>query len=157
MKHAAHAARCHTMVTDPIRATHENFDRAAEARGPSDQSFGWLFTGIFLLVGLWPLLHGNRIRPWSLVVSGTILLITLLRPSLLHFPNRLWTRFGVLLTRLITPFVTGLLFFLIFTPMAVVLRWMGKDLLTLARDPNTSTYWVLRNRSADESKMTDQF
>jgi hypothetical protein len=140
-----------------MSTTHEDFARKIQARGPSDRSFGWLFTAVFLFFGLWPLYHGNACRPWCLALSGAFLLITLVRPSLLNGPNRIWTRCGVLLGRLVNPIITGLLFYLVFTPLAVILRWRGKDLLALSLDPAATSYWIPRHPSGNESSMTDQF
>jgi hypothetical protein len=85
-----------------------------------------------------------------------MLLVTLIRPSLLRLPNRAWTGLGLLLGKVVNPIVTGLLFYLIFTPVALVLRWMGKDLLGLRREPAAKTYWRLR-AAEDLSDMNNQF
>lgn len=105
-----------------MSATHEDFGRETNRRGPSNRSFGLVFTAAFLFFGLWPLRHGRPIRPWSLALSGTILVITFVRPSLLAVPNRIWTTCCILLGKVINPIVTGVLFYLVFTPAAAVLR-----------------------------------
>ena len=140
-----------------MSATHEDFGREIHRRGPSNRNFGLVFTAAFLLLGLWPLRHGRPIRPWGLALGGAILLITILRPSLLQVPNRIWTRCGILLGKVVNPIVTGLLFYLVFTPVAVVLRWMGKDVLCLSIDRDAKTYWVPRTASEQRSDMTNQF
>jgi hypothetical protein len=138
-------------------ATHEDFGRELAHRGPSDRNFGWVFTLAFLFFGLWPLHHRQPIRPVFLILSGGFLLVTLLRPKLLHPANRLWTQLGILLGKVISPVFTGLLFYVVFTPAALILRWMGKDLLNLAPDPNAPTYWIARSPSQDDSGMVNQF
>jgi len=135
---------------------HENFNRDAHGQGPSDRNFGWVFTAVFLLFGLWPRLHGRPIRPVWLALSGAVLLVTLIRPSLLHPANVLWTGLGRLLGKVMNPVVTGLLFFTVFTPAALILRWRRKDLLALTRDPEAETYWVTRTES-ETSSMLNQF
>jgi len=140
-----------------MSATPEDYEREIHGRGPSDRNFGWVFTAGFLFLGLWPLRHRGPVRLWCLALSGAFLLVTLARPTLLHAPNRLWTKFGILLGRVVNPVVTGLLFYLVFTPTAGVLRWMGKDLLRLARDQNAPTYWIQRNAAEDLSDMRNQF
>jgi hypothetical protein len=140
-----------------MSATHEDFTRGLPHRGPTDRNFGWVFTIAFSFFGLWPLRHGRPIRPALLALSGAILLITLLRPSLLHWPNVVWTRIGVLLGKVVSPVVTALLFYLVFTPAAFVLRRMGKDVLHLKTEPQAATYWIARNPQQEETAMVNQF
>jgi hypothetical protein len=140
-----------------MSATHEDFGRKTDRRGPSNRGFGLVFTAAFLFFGLWPLRRSLPIRPWALVLSGAILVITVARPSLLAVPNRIWTTCGMLLGKVFNPIVTGLLFGLVFTPAAAVLRWMGKDILCLAIDRDAKTYWVPRSASEQRSDMTNQF
>lgn len=124
--------------------THEHLTTEDTASGPSDRSFGWVFTIFFCLAGAWPMLYHEPARRWALVISAVFALVTLLRPALLHPANRLWTRFGLLLGKLTNPIVTGLLFFLVVTPIGLLLRLAGKDLLRLRRDPDASSYWIER-------------
>jgi hypothetical protein len=138
-------------------STHEDFKREIALTGPSDRSFGLVFTIAFLMFGLLPLRHGRQVRVWWLVLSVAMLMVTLARPSILHHPNLIWTRCGKLLGRIVNPVMTALLFYLVFTPAAVILRLMGKDLLGLAIDPQAVTYWSQRGQSGPESSMTNQF
>ena len=140
-----------------MSTTHEDFKREIETRGPSDRSFGWLFSAVFILFGLWPLLHGNAARVWCLAVGGVISLVALFRPSLLHQPNLIWARAGILLGRLVNPVITGIMFYLVFTPFAMFLRLRNKDLLNLRFDSDAKSYWVPHRESEYESRMTDQF
>ena len=123
---------------------HENFSREDSTRGSSDRSFGLVFSGFFALVALLPLLRGRPFRPWALAVSGAFLLVTLIRPRLLHPLNRLWTRLAVLISKVTNPIMTGLMFYVLFTPVAWVLRLMGKDLLRLKAEPAAKTFWIPR-------------
>jgi hypothetical protein len=84
------------------------------------------------------------VRSWALIVSAVFLALTLIRPSLLHPANRLWTRFGLLLSKVTNPIFTGLLFFLVITPVGLFMRLTGKDFLRLRRDLSASTYWIER-------------
>jgi hypothetical protein len=140
-----------------MSATHEQFDSKIDRRHPSDRNFGFVFTAVFLFFGLWPLRHARPIRPWCLALSAALLLVTLFRPSLLHLPNRAWTGLGLSLGKVVNPIVIGLLFYLVFTPIALALRWMGKDLLHLRRNPAAKTYWLTRDATENLSNMTNQF
>ena len=123
--------------------THEDFDRAHVASGSSDRGFGFVFTGFFLLVGLWPLVHKRPIRLWAVCVGAVFLLIALIAPKLLHGLNLLWARFGLLLSKITNPIVTTLMFHVVFTPAAFLLRLAGKDPLRIRGDA-VSSYWLER-------------
>lgn len=135
--------------------THEDFGREAGRQGPSDRNFGLVMAAAFLVIGLLPLRHHNPVRGWSLILSAAVFLISLARPAWLHLANRIWTKIGLLLGKVLNPVVTALLFFLVFTPAAMILRRMGKDLLALRFDRDAGTYW--NERSASPSSMADQF
>jgi hypothetical protein len=129
-------------MTDEI---HENFSREDSTQGSSDRSFGWVFTGFFAILAFLPLLRGKPFRPWALAVSGAILLLTLIRPRLLHPLNILWARLALLISKVTNPIMTGLMFYVLFTPVAIVLRLMGKDLLRLKAEPAENTFWIPRD------------
>jgi hypothetical protein len=139
-------------------STHEDLHRQLDVKGGSDRSFGWVFICFFLIVGLSPLRHHQPIRLWALAVSGVFLVPTLIKPKVLHPLNVLWTRLGVLLGRVVAPIVLSLLFFLVVTPMACVMRLMGKRPLQLHMDPGVASYWIHRQPPgpAPES-MINQF
>lgn len=136
--------------------THEDFGRGALGAGTPDRNFGLVFSAAFAFFGLWPLRHGQPIRPWLLAISGATLMIALVWPSLLHPANQVWTMLGFLLGKVVNPIVMALLFYLVFTPGAIVMRIMGKDPLRLAAGREAESYWI--PRSADEtSDMNNQF
>jgi hypothetical protein len=136
----------------------ESFDREEPVKGSSNRSFGLVFTALFLIIGLAPLLHGRGPRYWSLVISAAFLAVTLIRPDLLQPLNTLWTKFGLLLHKIVNPIVMGLLFFLILTPFGTALRLMGKDPLSRRFDPAASSYWIPRQPPGPPpGTMTQQF
>ena len=138
--------------------THERFERKAAADPPSERSFAWVFTAFFAALALWPAWRGRPVRWWALGVAVLVFLAGMLRPSVLRIPNLIWFRFGSLLNRIISPVVTSLLFFLVFTPMALILRMAGKDLLRLRRDPEAASYWIERDPPGPPPEsMVEQF
>ena len=125
--------------------THEDFNRHLETRGSSDRTFGFVI-GIFLtLFALAPLRAHHGIRSWLLAPAILVMGIAVFRPQWLRLFNRLWTRLGLLLGRVVTPIVTGLLFFVVVTPIAFLLRRFGKDPLRLAPDRQAASYWIKRD------------
>ncbi len=139
-------------------STHEDFSRQEHVRGPSDRSFGWVFTIFFALVGGWPAWHGRPVRAWALALSAAFALVTVARPALLGPANRLWMRFGLLLSRIVNPIVTAVFFYVVITPVGLLLRLSGKDPLRLRRDPAASSYWIERRPPGPEpDTMSHQF
>lgn len=124
---------------------HEDFGREAKVEGSSDRSFGAVFAAVFAIVGLWPLTGGGGVRIWSLGIAAAFALAALARPGLLAPLNRLWMRFGLLLHRVVSPLVMGMLFYLTVTPTGMLMRALGKDPLRLRRDPGAQSYWIERD------------
>ena len=84
-------------------------------------------------------------RWWAAGVSAVFLLITFTAPSILHPLNVVWTRLGLLIGKITNPIVTGLMFYLIFTPAALLMKALGKDLLNLKYDRTSKSYWIVRD------------
>ena len=137
---------------------HEDFHRTEEVAAGSERGFGLVFFVFFVIVGVWPLLSGGAPRPWSLGMAVAFLLVALIRPGLLSPLNRLWFLFGLLLHKIVTPIVMGLIFFLTVTPTGLIMRLMGKDLLHRRLDPKAKTYWIERQPPGpDPQSMRNQF
>ena len=120
----------------------------------SNRSFGIVFFIVFFLISLYPLLDDGYIRLWSLIISIIFLCLGLVNSNLLNPLNRLWFKFGLILGRIISPIIMGLIFFLVVTPIGVFMRLLKKDLLNLKMSKN-STYWI--KKSGPKSKMKNQF
>ena len=138
--------------------THETFESGLPAPPPSERSFAWVFTVFFLAVGLWPMRHRGSLRWWAVATAAAVFLIGLFRPSLLRIPNLIWFRFGNFLGRIVSPIAMSLLFYIVFTPIALMARLTGKDLLHLKRDPRSSSYWINREPPGPlPESMKEQF
>ena len=116
-------------------------------------TFGILFFIFFFIIGLYPLVSGGVIRIWSVVLSLVFLIITIIRPNLLTFLNRSWIQFGILLGKIISPIVMGLVFFFVGTPSGIIVRILKKDVMSLKR--GASSYWI--NREDKLQSMKKQF
>ena len=123
---------------------HESYDRREDVKGSSNRSFGVVFAIVFALIGLLPLLVGGGVRVWSLAVCALFLVCALVFPSVLAPLNRLWLRFGLLLHKIVSPLVLGIMFYLVITPIGLLLRSFGKDPLRVAFDKQASSYWIER-------------
>ena len=118
----------------------------------SNRSFGLLFFVVFLIVSLWPLTSVDSIRIWSAIISAVFLILGLINSRLLTPLNMLWFKFGMILGAIISPIVMGIIFFLVVTPIGLILRIMGKDLLNKKYDKEKETYWIKRDTSIGTMK-----
>lgn len=143
------------------KGVHHEFGAGAghgPVEGSSDRSFGLVFAAVFGLIGLYNLWHWGRAWPWLALIAAAFLAIALIRPAVLAPLNRVWMKLGLLLGAIVNPLVLGLLFFLVFTPMALLARLVGKDFLKLKRQPDAQSYWIAREPPGPEAaSMKDQF
>ena len=79
----------------------------------SNRSFGIIFFAVFLLIALYPLILGFEIRIWSILISLIFLILGLLNSNILTPLNKIWFKFGIVLGKIITPIVMGIIFFLV--------------------------------------------
>ena len=120
----------------------------------SNKSFGIVFFIVFLLIAIYPLINNDELRIWSLVVSIIFLILGLINSKVLTPLNKLWFKFGLLLGKVVSPLIMGIIFFLVVTPTALIMRIIGKDLLNL-RFNNKKSYWI--EKTGPKSKMKNQF
>ena len=124
----------------------------------SDRSFGLVMAGACAVIGLLPLLHSKAPHWWLFGVAVALIAVAFIRPYTLHPINRAWLAIGRLLHRIMSPLVMGAVFFVCVTPIAWVMRLQGKDLLSLSRRPDLSSYWIPRDPSPPASEsMRQQF
>ena len=121
----------------------------------SNRNFGLVFFIACLVVSLWPLIYGEPIRIWLVIISMVFLILGLMNSKLLTPLNKLWFKFGMILGAIVAPIVMGFIFFLVVTPIGLVMRIMGKDLLNKKYDKKKNTYWI--NRYKNMSSMKKQF
>ena len=120
----------------------------------SNRSFGIVFFVVFLIISLWPLLNSDEIRIWSLIVSIIFLTLGLINSKALTPLNKLWFKFGIFLGNIVSPIVMGIIYFAVVTPIALLLKVINKDVLSLKKTKNGS-YW--KNKEKYNSSMRNQF
>ena len=120
----------------------------------SNKSFGIVFFIVFIIISLYPLLNQEDIRIWSLVIAFIFFILALLNSKILTPLNKIWTRFGLFLGNLISPIVMGIIFFFVVTPIGLLMRLFGKDVLNLKKN-KFSTYWI--KKTDQKSRMEKQF
>ena len=122
---------------------------------PSEKSFGVVFSIVFLIVALYPLINFESLRIWALVVSIIFFLLAFLAPKILVLPNKLWFKFGLLIGSIVAPIVMAFVYFVTVLPTGLIMRLLGKDLLKQKLDKNAKSYWV--KRSEPMGSMKNQF
>ena len=121
----------------------------------SNKSFGLLFFVVFLIIGLWPLKNGESLNYYFIIASVVFLILGLLNSKLLSPLNKSWIKLGEILGIIIAPIVMALVYFVILTPISIIVRVFGKDLLGLKLFKEKETYWIKRKKNL--SPMKKQF
>ena len=121
---------------------------------PTNKNFGLVFSLVFLIISLWPLISQNEIRYWALILSVIFLTLGLLNSTILLPLNKMWIRFGIFLGNIISPIMMGIIYFFVVTPTGFALRALKKDVLRIKKN-NKETYWV--KKEDPKSNMENQF
>ena len=124
---------------------------------PTNRKFGYFFTSIFALVGCY-FFYRNSVAMACvfLVISGIFFLVTIFKSELLLPLNKLWMGFGLILGMIVSPIVLGIIFFGLFTPIAIFMRLGGRDELRLNLCHKVS-YWITRSEPIDSKSFKQQF
>ena len=118
----------------------------------SNRSFGLLFFIVFFILGLWPLKNGDNLNFYFIIVSSIFLVLGLINSKLLTPLNKLWIKFGEILGIIIAPIVMALVYFVILTPVSLIVRLFGKDLLGLKVFKEKDSYWIKRKKNLGSMK-----
>ena len=121
----------------------------------SEKNFGFVFAIFFLIIGLLPIFFNSHLRIWSIIVSLTLILISIFFPKILKYPNNIWFLFGKYLNMVISPIVFGFIFFTILSPIALIMKFFGKEFLQLKYNKNKNSYW--NKKIEDQGTFKDQF
>ena len=118
---------------------------------PSNRNFGIVFSIVFLIIAIWPILNQNEIRIWSMIISLIFLILGLINSKFLSPLNKAWFKFGLILGSVIAPIVMGIVFFFVVTPTGLIMKSLVKDILALKRNKN-NTYWLEKDNSNNNLK-----
>ena len=118
----------------------------------SNRSFGLLFFIVFIVVGLWPLIKGETANIYLILISLFFLIFGLINSKILSPFNKAWVKFGEILGLIIAPIIMALVYFIILTPISLIVRMLGKDLLGLKFLKKQDTYWTRRKKKLGTMK-----
>jgi len=125
-----------------------------EIKISSNRSLGIVFFIFFLIVSLYPILNKDSLRVWSIIISLAFLILALTNSKILTPLNKIWFKIGIILGKIVSPFIMGIVFFLVVTPTGLIMKLLGKDLLNLKYN-NKNSYWI--EKVGPKSKMKNQF
>ena len=118
----------------------------------SNRSFGLLFFIVFLVIGLWPLKNGESLNIYLILIALIFFTLGLINSKLLSPLNNTWVKFGEILGMIIAPIIMALVYFVILTPVSLIVRMFGKDLLGLKFLKKQDTYWIERKKNLNPTK-----
>ena len=118
----------------------------------SNRSFGILFFIVFLAIGLWPLTKSENASYILISLSIIFLILGILNSNFLTPFKNIWIKIGELLGKVIAPIIMALVYFIILTPVSLVVRIWGKDLLGLKILKNKNSYWIKRKKELGSMK-----
>ena len=137
---------------------HEDYSREEKIKASSDRNFGLVFAGFFALLAGLAWWKENPHWIWWGGGVALMLIIVLARPSLLKPLNRAWTLLGLTLFKFISPITLGFVYYVVMTPIGLMLRLLKKDILRLKYEPAAHTYWIQRDPPGPPSEtMKNQF
>ena len=131
--------------------------KLSEIELPSNRKFGFFFTFVFAVIGAY--FSYSEIMIWAnafIIAAMTFLVVTLVKSDALLPLNKLWMRFGRLLGMIVSPIVLGMLFFGLFTPIAVLMRLSGRDEMRL-RFSRKASHWITRSEPIKSESFKHQF
>ena len=126
-----------------------------EIKVGTERNFGLVFAVFFTIISLYPLWFGKNIHLWACVIAFIFFLFAIFLPKILTLPNKLWLKFGSVLSTIVSPIIMGVIFFLTVTPTGIIMRLLGKDLLKQRVKKSVQSYWIKRDKNS--SSIKNQF
>jgi len=124
--------------------SHEDYSREDHVKSSSDRGFGQVFAGFFALTSALSYWKGGVGWHWMLPLAAIFLIAAYAAPGVLAPLNKLWTKLGLLIYKVMNPIVLGLLFFVTIMPIGLLMRAFGKDFLRMKIDRAAKSYWIER-------------
>jgi|TARA_B110000003_G_C16438463_1_gene453052 hypothetical protein len=129
----------------------------SEIELPSNRKFGFFFTFIFAVAAVYFYYSANVSWAYVFIAAASIfLLVTLIKSDALLPLNKLWMRFGLLIGMIVSPIVLWIIFFGLFTPIAMLMRLIRRDELRLKFSQKVS-HWITRSEPINSESFKNQF
>ncbi len=121
----------------------------------SEKNFGFVFSGFFLIVSIFQLYNNNEFYVFTLAISFAFVILSLFFPNSLSIPNKLWSKLGIVLAKIVSPIIMGFVFFVTVTPTGIIFKLLKKDLLNQKKINTKKTSWIIRKKTL--SSVKNQF
>ena len=129
----------------------------SDVKLPSNRKFGFFFTFVFALATAYFYNTTNFLLAYIFgSLSSLFLFFTIVKDDIFLPLNKLWMRFGILLNMIISPIILGIIYFGLFTPIAIVLKLSGRDELRL-KFKKKQSYWISRSELIKPESFKQQF
>lgn len=120
----------------------------------SNKNFGITFFVVFILISIYVFYKTQIINYYLIIIALAFLILGLINSKILSPLNNLWFKFGILLGKIVSPIVMGVIFFAVVTPIGIIMKLLKKNLLNL-NNKNQRTYWIVKK--TQDSTMKNQF
>ncbi|SRR5690349_3881294 len=121
------------------------------------RQFGLLVGGVFAVIGLWPVVFRSESpRLWATILGSLLIVLGAIAPQSLQQAHKGWMKVGHVLGSINTKIILGIIYYLLITPMGLVMRLMGKDPMHRALAQDTDTYRIVRSPRS-RHHMRNQF
>ncbi len=122
-------------------------DRMSQQPTTKDlRQFGLLVGSVFAVIGLWPLVFRSESpRLWALILGSLLIVLGAVAPQSLKQVYGGWMKVGHVLGSINTRIILGIIYYLLITPMGLVMRLMGKDPMHRALTKGVDTYRIVRD------------
>lgn len=117
------------------------------------REFGLLVGGVFAVLGILFWWRGRAHFPFFLLPGVLLVILGLVAPAILKPLQKVWMTLAILMGWVMTRLIISVVFYLAITPIALILRITGKDLLDLKLEPEKTSYW--KSRPSDERSASD--
>ena len=118
----------------------------------SERSFGFFFSFLLMLIFFYQIIKYQYINYSLFIISLILFSLALFLPKILILPNKIWFKIGLILNSIVSPLVMGIIFFLVVTPISILMKIFNKDLLRLKLDNKKKTYWITRKNLLESMK-----
>ena len=114
--------------------------------------FAMIWAVIFVVIGIYPLLNMDEIQVSYLVIAVTFIVIALTKPTILGWFYKIMLKFSEFIGGIVSKVILFILFFCMFTPVALFLKFMKKDLLKKNINKDIKSYWVCRDKQPESMR-----
>jgi hypothetical protein len=128
-----------------------------EKNKPSEKNFGVVFTLVFFIVGVIFFIKNFETYKLMLALSIIFLIITLFLPQLFKLPNEIWFIIGRIISFIISPIILGFIFFLVITPISIIIKMMKIDIINQKLNFKLNSYWLDRDEKKENNSLWDQY